>query len=345
LEDVLGFKTLRKAWKGVAVIILLGLAVYLILPQLTDLESSWKIIRGMVWWWVLLAVGAQILSYLGAGFMLYAILENSQQKLSILNGVLITLASASIGLVAGGWVGDAMAIYSWVHYKVNDKTAATLAGILPPILNTVILVAVAAIGIVYLLVVHDLSQIQLIAFGIILLFLVIVICGIIYALYFQERAIGLGVQVANRWSLLRKKPFDKENTVKAMTQFFDAWKFLENGRWRRPVFGAIANIFFDILTLYFLFLASGYNINPSILIAGYGLPFILAKIAFLFPGGLGVIEGSMVALYTSLQIPNAVCVVVVLGYRIFSFWIPVLLGFGAVFMLSNKSDSPKLENA
>lgn len=107
--------------------------------------------------------------------------------------------------------------------------------------------------------------------------------------------------------------------------------------------GAIANIVFDMLTLYFLFVAAGHNVSLGILFAGYGLPLILGKMAFLLPGGVGVIEGSMVALYDSLQVPNAVSVVVILGYRLFSFWLPTLLGFAAATYLSGKSSSTKGE--
>jgi len=67
--------------------------------------------------------------------------------------------------------------------------------------------------------------------------------------------------------------------------------------------------------------------------------------AFLFPGGLGVVEGSMVILYDSLQVPNAVSVVVILGYRLLSFWLPSLLGFAAAAYLSRKSFSTEVEPA
>ena len=130
-----------------------------------------------------------------------------------------------------------------------------------------------------------------------------------------------------------------------MNQFVLAWHSLRNGHWLRPVLGAIANIGFDMLTLYFLFIAAGNNVNLGILFAGYGLPFILGKIAFMLPGGVGVIEGSMVALYTSLQVPNAVSVVVILGYRLFSFWLPALVGFAAAAYLSGKLPWTKAEQA
>ena len=331
----------NKIWQKILLIVILGIAVYLILPQITDLENSWTVVQGMVWWAVALAITAQVISYIGAGFMLNAIVENGQLKLSTWNGLLITLASTSIGIVAGGWIGDAAATYGWVHRELQDNNAATLAGILPPILNTVILAGVTMIGTAYLLIVHDLSQTQLIEFVIILIGLFLAICAIVAALYFQETTTTLAVRSANRWALIFHKTYEPEKTIASVRQIFIAWNFLHNGRWQRPLVGAIANISFDMLTLYFLFVAAGFNIDPAILCAGYGLPFILAKLAFLFPGGLGVIEGSMVALYDSLKVPNSISVVVILGYRLLSFWLPTLLGFVAAAYLSRKL--PKIE--
>ena len=100
--------------------------------------------------------------------------------------------------------------------------------------------------------------------------------------------------------------------------------------------GAIANLAFDMLTVYFLFIAAGHTVSVGILIAGYGLPFILGRMAFMLPGGVGGIEASMVAIYDSLLVPNAVSVVVILGYRLYSFWLPTLLGFVAAAYLSGK---------
>ena len=102
----------------------------------------------------------------------------------------------------------------------------------------------------------------------------------------------------------------------------------------RPLLGATVNIGCDMLTLYFLFAAAGYHVGLGVLSAGYGLPFILGKMAFLSPGGVGVIEGSVVMLYESLKVPSEVSVVVILAYRLFSFWLPTLLGLVAAIYLS-----------
>lgn len=54
-------------------LILLGLAVPIILPQVTTLEHSLQVIEGMLPWAVGLALVAQALSYLGSGYLLRTI--------------------------------------------------------------------------------------------------------------------------------------------------------------------------------------------------------------------------------------------------------------------------------
>jgi uncharacterized membrane protein YbhN (UPF0104 family) len=219
-----------RLWRYLPILIILGLAVHLLVPQITTLESSWSVVQGMTWWAVALAVFAQALSYLGSGFMLHAILDTYQQKLSTLKGVLITMASFSIGLVAGGWVGGAAATYRWVRRESHDGNTAALAGTLPALLNSGVLVGVALIGTIYLLVVHDLSNAQLIEFGIILLVLGLLAVGVVVALRFPETVTGLAVRLASRWATLRHKPFESEKTIASVKQFVIAWNSLHDGK-------------------------------------------------------------------------------------------------------------------
>jgi len=332
-----------RPWRYLPILIMLGLAAYLLLPQLATLQRSWSVVQSMAWWAVALAAISQVCSYLGAGYMLHAILDNNDEKLSIGKGALITMAAFSVGLVAGGWVGTAAATYGWIHKEKHGKNTGALAGTLPPLLNNAVLVGVSLIGIIFLLVLHDLTKMQLIEFGIVLLILGLTAAGGVLALRYPAPATRLAVWLAGRWAALRRKPFTPENTIASVNQFVVAWDSLRKGRWERPMLGAIANIGFDMLTLYFLFVAAGHNISIGILFAGYGLPQILGKIAFLLPGGVGVIEGGMVALYDSLHVPDPVSVVVILAYRLFSFWLPTLLGFAAATYLSGKSSRHEIK--
>lgn len=317
----------------ILVVLIVGLAAYLLVPQFAVLESSWDVVQAMTWWAVALAAIAQICSYLGGGFILHSILKTNHEKLAAWKGALIAVATFSISLVAGGGIGLA-ATYGWVHKETRKGDTAVLAGMLPGFLNTVTLVLVAMIGTLYLLFIHDLRRRQLFEFAVILLFLSLMAVVIFFALHSRERVTRIAVWLTCHWARLRHRPYQAETTVFTVQQFFEAVGALNHGRWLLPMLGSVANIGFDMLTLYFMFVAAGQNVPVGFLFAGYGLPILLGRAAFIFPGGIGVVEGSMVALYDSLQIPDGISVVVILGYRFLSFWMPALVGFLAATYLS-----------
>lgn len=59
-----------KALRYLLTLLLLGLAIYLLLPQLTSLEQAIAVLRQMSPLLVLLAIGTQVASYWGSGYLL-----------------------------------------------------------------------------------------------------------------------------------------------------------------------------------------------------------------------------------------------------------------------------------
>jgi uncharacterized membrane protein YbhN (UPF0104 family) len=189
------------------------------------------------------------------------------------------------------------------------------------------LVLVSSFGLVHLILVNNLTQAQLIGFGATLLIMGLIIGSAALAVHFRNQATKADLWMSSRVTRLRRKSFDPNATQQAASDLFGAWDALWQGAWHRPAEGAFLNAAFDMLILYFLFLAAGQNISPGVLLTGYGLPLLLMKVAFIIPGGVGVVESSMAVLYNGLGVPPSTTVVVVLGYRLISFWIPSLAGF------------------
>ena len=84
-----------------------------------------------------------------------------------------------------------------------------------------------------------------------------------------------------------------------------------------------------MVTSAFLFLSAGHSISLLVLVAGYGVPQLLGKLTVIL-GGIGVVETTMVGLYSALGVPISIAVVVVLVYRLFSFWLPTIVGIALV---------------
>lgn len=322
-------------------LILIGLGVHLLLPQIADLEKSWQTLIQMTWWLVALAVLAQFISYLGFGYLLASLAAMVGEHLEVRRGALIALAGGSVGLVAAGMVGSAAAVYRWINASGVSQKTAGLCSTLPTLFNNLILVLIAILGLSHLLVIHELTRLQAVSFSLILIFLILLVISALYGVLHPEwLRIKLG-GLQQWWATLAKRPYDRTNTENTVSWLVDTYDILRRGGWRGPVLGAILNTAFDILTLYFVFLAAGHTISPGVLLTGYGLPLLIGKVSFL-PGGVGIVEATMAAIYVSMNVPNQVIPVVILGYRLLSFWFPTLLGFPAALYLQRVTRGSQL---
>ncbi len=98
------------------------------------------------------------------------------------------------------------------------------------------------------------------------------------------------------------------------------------GSFRTTLVLACAFWSFDMLCLWCTFAAFGYTIGLGHLLVAYVVAYSIGTLAPT-PGGLGAVEGIMIALFVSFGVPSAIAVAVVLVYRIINFWLPIPPGF------------------
>jgi uncharacterized protein (TIRG00374 family) len=88
---------------------------------------------------------------------------------------------------------------------------------------------------------------------------------------------------------------------------------------------ASGDLLFDLLSLDLVFLALRYQPGFGPLTVAYAAANIASAIP-LTPGGLGVIEVTLVAVTVGFGAPRATAVLAVLGYRIVNYWLPLVPG-------------------
>jgi len=327
--------TKKKTWRFVVILIVLGLAVNLLLPQISNFTEAWSVVKTMTWWAVGLAALSVIFSYLSYGYCIHAIVASRKQQLSVPKSTLIVMSATSVGLVAGGWVTLAGSIFSSVKRETEDNGTATITGLLPSMLLNMSIALIAVVGLVYLGIIGQLTNGQLVQYLIFLFLLMFITFGSLLVLVFPKFTYKVINWALWHWNKIRKKPYDPQKTRDMLDNLIFSWKEMGRGNWKKPLLGAFGYTIFDLLSMYLIFIAAGYNIKLGVLFASYGLPYLLAKIAFIFPGGIGVVEATMAAIQTSLGVPSEISVVVILVYRLFSFWAPTLLGFAAMGYLNH----------
>ena len=327
----------RRLIRTLILVVVLGIGVYLLLPQITTLEDAGPIIRRLSAFWLGMAALAEMASYLGLGDMLRAIVQRSGRPYSIWRGAIIILAATSLGLVAGGIFGIAAATYRWMDHEDVPAEAAALSGTMPTVLITIVLVLVSLVGLVHLVVIHELTRCEANAFLFILLFLLGLVGFTAWGLNHRARVDRMVERFDHWWVRVTRRPLDAELVEESVDNLFKARDLLRGRGWVPPFLGAVLYTGLDMLALFFVFTASGHTISPGILLAGYGLPLLLSKAVFMVPGGIGIIEGTMAAIYSSLAVPESVIVVVVFTYRLISFWLPLASGFILIGYLQRRS--------
>lgn len=99
---------------------------------------------------------------------------------------------------------------------------------------------------------------------------------------------------------------------------------------RTPALWSLANWVTDIGALWLLFFGFGFRIHLSVVVVGYGVANLLTALP-VTPGGLGLVEAGLAGTFIAFGVPSDVAIVVVLGYRLISYWVPSLAGLPVYF--------------
>jgi uncharacterized membrane protein YbhN (UPF0104 family) len=105
----------------------------------------------------------------------------------------------------------------------------------------------------------------------------------------------------------------------------DAERALARPDWR--LLGAVGYLVFDVAVLWACFRALGDAPSPAALMLGYLLGYLANVVPV--PGGVGVLDGGLVAALVLYGLPATHAVAAVLLYHALAFWLPSLGGLAA----------------
>ncbi len=113
---------------------------------------------------------------------------------------------------------------------------------------------------------------------------------------------------------------------------------------RAAAFG-MSNWLLDAACLYVCLAAyPGPHLAPEVVLTAYGFANLLGLLP-LTPGGLGLVEGSLIPLLIALGGPASGAVLGVLTWRVFQFWLPVPVAAGCYLWLRLTGRTPPRREA
>ncbi len=319
-----------KRWVKIGIFIFIAVAV---LVSVSDIRKMIRLSAKIDPYFLGLSFSAAFVSYLLIAISLKKILELMNIRLPFLEIFTVSWISTSINYVLStGGVGGFTARVYLLKKKGVSYSDTVVVSIIHTFIMNVILMLFVLIGFATLI-----AQKQMRTYNFIISSLLIFVA--LYTTYlafksvvnrkFRENWIDRIARWTNKLhSFFSTKGADLIETggLKSFKAEFNQGMELmglKKGELKAPVLYIFLDWIGCLLTLYFCFLAIHYFIHPEVLVVGFAVG-LFASILSLIPGGLGVMEGSMAAVYYSLTVPLEEAIVAVILYRLIYYVFPFL---------------------
>jgi glycosyltransferase 2 family protein len=257
-------------------------------------------------------------------------------RMRLLEVFSVTLGSLAVShFFSAGGVGGWVVTYNALRRRNVPHGLIFVAIAAQQFFNYIVLWFFFALALVYLVLGRGDSLWQYMI-GLVLIALLLWLTG--YGIYLynhrtrMRRRVGQMAHVINR--IARREVVNEGHVDAWLDNLFSGMRRMTShrGAFRRTLLYACAYWFFDVLALAATFLAFGADVPWTALGIAYVVAYSIGTLAPT-PGGLGAVEGIMIALFVSFGVPSATAVTVVLVYRIINFWLPIppgLLMYGTI---------------
>jgi uncharacterized protein (TIRG00374 family) len=306
-------------------------SLYLVLPSLIAVFSSWRSLSHLDWYWTGLALLSEAASFVSLwGLNRIALHENSWFAVAcaqltgnsvgrIVPGGAATATAFAVGMLrrAGVQVGDAAAA---LGATTSLQVAARLA---LPLLALPAIIAGAPVS-------RSLITSAYLGVGV----LVLLILAGFFAFAFDRPLVSAGR--AGQWVLNRtlrrhSKVADLPSKLLAERDFV---RSTLGQRWQAAVLTTAASTGLDYIALLAALRAVGAAPRPSLLLLAYTSAQLLALMPFT-PGGLGFVEAALVGTLTLAGVAPQDALLATLLYRLVSYWLPIPAG-GVAYLVFHR---------
>ncbi len=308
--------------------------VWAVITRFSQLEHLVETLRGGQWQWVLAAAALQALFYSTAAVLYSLCFQTVGVAGSVGEMLTVLIASLFVNTVApsGGLAGSALFVDDAAR-RGQSAARAAAGALLARVADTAGFTVLLLAGMVYLFLRGDLKAYQVT--GAILLFLITAGLGALLVLGTSRpdalrRILDGMARSTNRLAhrLRRPAPLAWDWAETHAAEFSQAGVAIASrpGVLARTLAVALAVHVIDLGSLFALFLAFHQPVAVGLLLAGYVIGIMFWKMS-LVPEGVGVVEGVMILVYTSVGVPVARATVVSLAFRGLTYWLPMIIGF------------------
>jgi len=321
----------RRSLLALLVIGLIIVFIFAVLPQMAGFGKSLHRLRYGNKLWLAVGVGLECLSLAGYMALFRLLFSGEEAHIGWRSSYQITMAGAVATklLAAGGAGGIALTVWALRAAGLDAKAVARrmtsfeilLYGVF--MLSLVIFGGGLAIGLFSGSAPGALTVAPAVFGGVVIVLALVVGFAADGAQRWLERLARHGRGPGSLFRKLAAVPGTLHGGVETTLEVLRAP--------RAGLIGAVAYWAFDIATLWAGFRAFGAMPPLAAIVLAYFVGQLANALPL--PGGIGGVEGGMIGSFIAFGVNGSTAVLAVLGYRLISFWLPVLPGSIAYLQL------------
>jgi uncharacterized protein (TIRG00374 family) len=331
----------RKLFGGLAVVVLLVFAIYVVFPKLVGLDDAVRKLDDAVWYWIVIAIAFNVLAF-GAYVALFrGILGGTRddavhRRLDLRASYQITMAGlAATRIFSAAGAGGIVLTY-WALRKAGMPARRSACRMVAFMVLTYGVYTVALVLFGILLRTHVLPGDAPFGGTVVPAIVSAIVVGVflLIALIPQDverrmQGFAGGYRRTRYLTRLAKGPATVATGVRTAIAYVR-----HPQRGALAVGGAVGFWAANIAVLWASFEAFGGNVPLAVLVQG----FFVGMAANLIPspfGGVGSVDAGMIGAFVLFGIDESTVFPAVLTYRVIAFWLPIPPGIVAFFQLRN----------
>jgi len=257
--------------------------------------------------------------------------------------ILVATAANFVNVVAPSVGIGGMAVFLDDAQRQNHSTGrVTVVGVLYILLDYIAFFCVLTLGLIVLIRRNNLNAGELTAAAILLA----IAAGVAFLLYLgYKSAARLGKALAWLARLINRimRPFIHRDYLQEQRAHYFAQEISDGismlrgkrGELLWPFLYSLNNFALLLCVLAFTFLTLGTPFTVGTLVAGFAISYLFLIVSPT-PSGLGVMEGVMTLILTTLGVKLEAAALITLTYRFLTFWFPLVVGAVAFRILGGK---------
>ena len=322
------------------IVLVILVALYFVLPELTGLEDSLRKIEDADPAWIAVALGFNLLSFASYIALFRGILGGRtvsprlRERIDWRTSYQITLAglAATRLFSAGGAGGIALTYWALRRAGMEARQAASRMVAFLVMLYTLYLLALVICGIFLRIglfpgpspVGMTIVPAALAGVALIILFLLSLIPLDL------DRIVARWAQGHRRVRMARRIASVPATIAAGTREALSLLRHPSSGL--LAVVGAAGFWAMNIAVLWACFHAFGEDVPTAVLVQGFFVGMTANLLPF-FPGGVGSVDAGMIAAFLAFGEPSSTVFVSVLAYRVIAFWLPIPPGVFAYVQL------------